>query len=84
MNSTTPQNVALGLVELLLKGQELSEAHRAHAEAFLRFKLGQPLKGQKITDNVAKAQADIEVDVIMPQAKYDVARLDAERKARQL
>ncbi len=73
---------SIALVDLLGAGQALSEAHRAHAEAFLRFKL---VRGPtKVTDNVAKAQADIEVDVVMPQARYDVSRLVAEREARAL
>lgn len=76
MTDLTPTH---DILELLIRGQELAAAHRAHAEAFLRFKLRLAAGKQPPTDNVAKAQADIEVDVFMPATRYLAAQIVAER-----
>ena len=56
-------------------GARLVEARRAWAEAFLRFKMGRPPAGQKVvTDNQAKAMADIEVSVTSAEVDWELAK----------
>jgi len=65
-----PEPSARALLTVLEAGQRLAEARRAWAEAFLRYKMAKSSSSMKITDNVAKAQADIEVDVTTAEVDY--------------
>jgi hypothetical protein len=56
-------------------GARLAEARRAWAESFLRFKMGRPPAGQKVvTDNQAKAMADVEVNVTQAEVDWELAK----------
>ena len=65
----------LAFLDIASAGNKLVEAKRAWAEAFIRFKMSQPPKGQKImTDNQARAMADIEVSVTRAEIDYELAK----------
>lgn len=62
-------------ITLAEAGNRLVEARRAWAEAFLRFKMGRPPAGQKVvTDNQARAMADIEVSVTRAEVDWELAK----------
>ena len=51
-------------------GERYIEARRLHAEAFLRYKLADP----KRTDGVARAMADVEVDLAEAEVNWAIAQ----------
>jgi hypothetical protein len=61
------------LKQLVKSGDELVEARRAWAEVFLLYKLGRT-KNDKVTDNVAKARADLDVNLIQAEVNWTIAQ----------
>lgn len=53
---------------LFTAGRELADAQRDWSEAFIMHKMSDP----KMTDNLARAKADIDVDLAGARNHYDV------------
>lgn len=61
---------------LIHAGRVYSQAQHDWCEAFLRYKVGTPMRGQQfVTDGQARAQADIDVDLVGARIAYDYALL---------
>jgi hypothetical protein len=58
-------------------GDNLATAHRAHADAFLRYKTLDP----KRTDGVARAMADLDVDLTRAEAEWEIAKRELDNLA---
>ena len=51
-------------------GRAYVAARKAHAETFLRYKAADPRR----TDGVARAMADVEVDLVQAEVDWEIAR----------
>jgi hypothetical protein len=59
---------------LVEAGEAYASAHRAHAEAFVRYRASDP----KRTDGQARAMADLDIDVTGAMVRWTVAQAQAQ------
>jgi hypothetical protein len=67
------------MTDMMTAGRALASAHRAHSEAFLRYKTLDP----KRTDGVARAMADQDVDLVGAEVDWELARQEAALQAQE-
>jgi len=67
------------MTDLEAAGRALATAHRAHSEAFLRYKALDP----KRTDGAARAMADQDVDLVGAEVEWELSKRNADLQSQE-